>query len=135
MTENETNIDIAKFLEQLKNPPVDKLGYLSPIGRIQNIELVSPDNYQLEYSGERLRGATLFFKNKIVLADTLTDDDIYIILAHECTHATLFDTQLDSKDNYSEENMCDFMGVYGKHIIREVDRIYHLIMELIHKGE
>ena len=68
--------------------------------------------------GKRCRGTTHYFKREIYVDKDLSPEDKKQVLIHELAHATLYDTQIELKEEYSEENMCDFMAMYGSGIIR-----------------
>ena len=47
-------------------------------------------------------------------------------LAHELTHAFLFETQLNHKDLYTEEEVCRFIELYSFIILELVKEFYNI---------
>lgn len=83
-----------------------------------SITEVAGSDSSLLVDGKRCRGATHYFKREIYIDKDLTPEDKKQTLIHELSHATLYDTQIELKEEYSEENLCDFMAMYGAGIIR-----------------
>lgn len=77
------------------------------------IRLVSSDDAKLIVDGEKSWGAT-YFKSRIIYIDQSLDCTTRgEVLRHEITHAVIYETQFTQKHKYSEEDICDFVGMYG----------------------
>ena len=66
----------------------------------------------------RCRGTTHYYSREIFIDKDMSFYDKKQTLIHELTHATLYDTQIESKESYSEEDICEFMGIYGESILK-----------------
>lgn len=66
----------------------------------------------------RCRGTTHYYSREIYLDKDMCFQDKKQTLIHELTHATLYDTQIKSDETYSEEEICEFMGIYGESILK-----------------
>lgn len=83
-----------------------------------------PNNSMLLVDGTRCRGTTHFFHQQIILDNTLKQDTKYNVLCHELAHAFLYVTQLKDKDEFTEEEICNFTGNYARQIIRIADKYF-----------
>lgn len=101
--------------------------YVTPTGRVWKIKFVSPDSDNLIAHDRRCIGTTNYKSHIIYLSDTLIGAELYSTLCHEMSHACLFDTQIKQMETYDEEYLCDFMGMYGDHIITTA---HHIIEEM-----
>lgn len=81
------------------------------------IEVAGSDS-SLFIDGKHCRGATHYFNREIYINKDLTPEDKKQTLIHELVHATLYDTQIELKEEYSEENLCDFVAMYGEGVVR-----------------
>ena len=45
-------------------------------------------------------------------------------LCHELSHAFLNETQIEIKETFSEENLCEFIGMYSKKICEIADKYF-----------
>lgn len=82
---------------------------------------VPGNDSMLLVNGSRVRGATHFYHQSIYIDEGILPDDKRRVLMHELAHAFIYITQLDYKDKYSEENLCDFVAMYGDYIHRLAD--------------
>lgn len=84
---------------------------------------VESSNSLLLVDGKRCRGATHYYMNKIVLDKDMSLSDKESCLRHELTHAILYLTQaiVPEDDKYTEEQLCEFVGIYGGYINSIVD--------------
>ena len=87
---------------------------------ITNIEWevnVAPfGDHMLCVDGVQCRGSTHFETRRIYLSSELSGKDLFIVLVHELTHALIYDTQIERKESYNEENVCDLMSMYAKNV-------------------
>lgn len=87
-----------------------------------NILIVPNTNPELISNGCAAAGTTWFMQQKIYLSADLTKDTVKSVIAHELAHAFLLSTQIrpthqDAEiEHYSEEEMCNFVSMYGEQI-------------------
>lgn len=84
------------------------------------IEIPGNDSL-LMLDGERCQGITYFDSHKIYIDKDMMPDKKRNTLLHELVHAVLFSTQVEVKKKYTEENLCDFIGMYGDLIHNTAD--------------
>lgn len=75
---------------------------------------------------EKNIGLTLCKLGEIKLSSEIDKDLLYSTIIHELTHAYLFEYGMP-RDNYSQEDMCDFFGAYGTEIIENACKIQSLL--------
>lgn len=61
---------------------------------------------------------------KITISKNLDKQLSYSTIVHELTHAYLFECGIYDKE-YSNENVCNFFGAYGKDIMASAELIYN----------
>lgn len=74
-------------------------------------------------NGRMVAGLCQFFKNTIYIHKDLLVDRMRCVIIHELTHAYIEAYGLYHTSCEDDEGMCDFMGAYGRDIIKEADRI------------
>lgn len=72
----------------------------------------------------RCRGTTHYYHQSIYLDEGMLPNDKRRTLMHELSHAFLYLTQLNSKDNYTEEELCEFVSIYGDYIHKLADEYF-----------
>lgn len=77
----------------------------------------------LYVDGKQCRGVTRYFNREICINKDLLPCDKRQVLIHELTHAFIYDTQIETRDDYTEEHLCDFMAMYADDIIAAVDLV------------
>lgn len=97
---------------------------------IWEIAIVPNTNPELIVNGNAAAGATWFMQQKIYLSADLTKETVRSVIAHELAHAFLLSTQIRptgdaNEENYSEEEMCNFVSMYGEQIFVLTDKIYN----------
>lgn len=90
-------------------------------GKHWTIEERPTNDSFLYWENGRLTGSTHYFHKLIVIDETLLKESKETVLRHELTHAFLHETQIQQKDEYTEEELCDFVGIYGEQIQKIVD--------------
>lgn len=75
-------------------------------------EVAARDNLLL-VDGDYNDGVTHFTSRQIAINRDLLPDQKRHVVLHELTHAWLESTQIEIKEAYTEENLCEFMGLYG----------------------
>lgn len=89
------------------------------------INEVEPMHSMLLADGKRCVGTCHYHHQEIYLSNSLKQDTKHSTLCHELGHAFLMETQLDKKsENFSEEELCDFVGMYGKKICDIADKYF-----------
>lgn len=88
-----------------------------------NIFEVPGASTNLYIDGKHCRGVTRYLEREICVSSELSPCDKRQTLIHELAHAFLYDTQIEIKDEYTEENLCDFMAMYADDIIAAVDSV------------
>lgn len=66
--------------------------------------------------GTARAGTTWPMTLKMYLSDELKGDAIARVIAHELSHMYLHSTQISQQETWSEEELCEFMGIYGWNI-------------------
>lgn len=94
------------------------------------VSIVPNTNPELIVNGSAAAGTTWFMQQKIYLSADLTKDTARSVIAHELAHAFLCSTQIKpTKDAeyecYSEEEMCNFVSMWGEQIFALTDKIYN----------
>lgn len=90
-----------------------------------NWNIVLTDNKQdlIDRDGHLCKGTTSYKKSTIYISNEVSRENLAHLLRHELTHVYLYETQIRLTDNYSEEDMCEFIAIYGKRIIKKADTI------------
>lgn len=90
-----------------------------------NIIEVEKDNEKLKDDDNKLSyGTCRYYENAIYLDKNLCEAHKKKVLAHELTHAYIFSHLLKYSDNYTEEEVCEFLACYGKQIWNEVEEYF-----------
>jgi hypothetical protein len=71
-----------------------------------------------------LLGECNYESAKITISKNLDKPLLYSTIVHELTHAYLFEYGLYDK-KYSNENVCNFFGAYGKEIMASAELVYN----------
>lgn len=74
--------------------------------------------------GQSCAGTTWCGHQKIALSDELSGDHAHRIIAHELGHAILYATQACKPESYSEEDLCEFLGIYSRLLCMLEEDIY-----------
>ena len=83
---------------------------------------------------ERNIGLTLCKISEIRLAKDIDKDLLYSTLIHELVHAYLFEYGMP-RETYSQEDMCNFFGAYGKEIIENACKIIKFYDKELNQNE
>lgn len=89
-----------------------------------NVKEVEPTHSMLLIGDKRCSGTCHYHHQEIYLSNALKLDTMYNTLCHELSHAFLAETQLENKENFTEENLCEFVGIYGKKICEIADNYF-----------
>ena len=77
----------------------------------------------LKAAGKVCKGCTHYKDAEIYISVDTSARDKRRLLAHELSHAFLYETQVELKERYTEEDLCEFIAKFGDRIIKEVERI------------
>lgn len=88
------------------------------------IEIVKGDERLKDKEGKDCYGVCEFYENKIYLDKGLCENLKMKVLAHELTHAYIYSHLLTTPEQYSEEELCEFVSCYGKGIWNQVDEYF-----------
>lgn len=100
-----------------------------------DVVCVNSDNSMLLVNGNRCKGAAHFYHHKIYINKDLPHCEKLSTLRHELAHVFLYETQIQSKDEYTEEEMCEFMGIYGDTIVNIANECMKIEGKNIYQGE
>lgn len=96
------------------------------LNSLWDVKQVEPNDSLLLVGEQRCRGVTHYYHHLIVLDKTMRDDEKEATLRHELTHAYIKETQINvTKQEYSEEELCEFMGIYGELIYTQAKSVMY----------
>lgn len=75
---------------------------------------------------DRTIGLTSYKLGEIRLSKNLDKNLLYSTIIHELIHAYLFEYGMP-RDNYNQEDICNFFGAYGTEIIENACKIQSLL--------
>lgn len=88
------------------------------------IKEANSDSEELKLNEENVIGFCQPYTNTIYIDKTLKEYHKKRVLAHELTHAYIYSHLLTRPEKYSEEELCDFVALYGKQIWNQVDEYF-----------
>ena len=92
------------------------------------VELTEKDE-NLMVKGKRCKGCIVYKDNTIYIDKNITKDNQLYVLRHEMSHAVIYETQIELKEVYSEECLCEMVAMYGEFIITKakeiIDNLYN----------
>lgn len=87
-------------------------------------EIVYTVNKQdLNVDGKECKGCVHYSERRIYVHKNLSLEDKFKVLRHELTHAVLYETQIELKEYYTEEDMCELMSKYGAFIVEKTNEL------------
>jgi len=90
------------------------------------IKEVESSHSMLLVSGAVGQGTSHFLHKEIYLDKDLKLEHKQQVLRHELTHAFMCETQISKKDTFDEEELCEFVGLYGQCICEIVERYFYI---------
>lgn len=94
------------------------------------IELTDNIENLTNKEGNICKGTTSY-KNKTIYLDyKISEETAKHVLIHELTHVYIYETQLELKSYYNEEDLCEFVAMYGERVIKKAKSILKAV-----KGE
>lgn len=85
--------------------------------------LCTVSKQELEVNGKECKGCVHYSDRKIYVYKNLSLEDKFKVLRHELTHAVLYETQIELKEHYTEEDMCELMAKYGPFIVEKANEL------------
>lgn len=82
------------------------------------IEEVDTRSAELIVDNKSCFGVCKYLTQEIFIDASLKEDKKCQTLKHELTHAFLYCHLLEKKENYTEEELCEFVAIYSDEIIR-----------------
>lgn len=103
---------------------------------IWEIAVVPSTNPELIVNGVACVGTTWVMQQKIYLSEELNELTARSVIAHELTHAFLYSTQIQVKDEktYTEEEVCELISKWGDAILSLTDEIYRELYREVKNG-
>lgn len=80
------------------------------------IILVPTTSSNLIVNGNACYGVCNHYEKKIYLDKELPDDQMRRTVVHELTHAFITSYFIERKEHYTEEDLCEFVAIYGEEI-------------------
>lgn len=94
-----------------------------------DVEFCDTESEKLYVKSQYCFGVFSGFEGKIYLNNRMTQSLCKITLIHEITHAIIQYSQIDGrKDSYTEENVCEMMGMYAPQITSAADEIMRRVI-------
>lgn len=97
-------------------------------GNVWSIE-ITENKDDLIVEGKFCKGAIHYKDSRIFIYFDTSDKDRKRLLLHELSHAVLYETQIELKEKYTEEDLCEFVAKYGLYIIE----LYNNLIEYLTK--
>lgn len=98
-----------------------------------NVYLIDRDNPILNTANARYDGVTVYHDHTIYISDGLDETATKETVYHEVTHA--FNHSLyGHKTNLTDEDLCNFIGCYGRNIYNVAETICEKIIKLNKKS-
>lgn len=97
-------------------------------GSTWRIVLTDDKNNLRDNIGHICKGITSYKNSTVYIDIDISRDNMIHIIRHELSHIYLYETQIKSsllKDDiiYSEEDLCEFLAIYGSRIINKSNNI------------
>lgn len=96
-------------------------------GQLWTIETVNSHDASLMANGESCFGTAWPAKMKIFISNELSGDRLKRTIKHELTHAYINATQCSRNETFSEEELCDFIAIYGEAICDDTERVFETL--------
>ena len=97
--------------------------------------LVNSHNPSLIVDGTVCTGSMWSAQRQIYVSNELDKFALKRTLTHELAHAVVYATQFVTPEQYNEEQMCDFMAIYGETIVKKVETVYSQILFELENGD
>lgn len=77
------------------------------------VHKASANDPGLYVDGTARRGACWLGKAEIFISDELRGDQLFRVVMHELAHAYIYSTQAITPESWSEEDVCELIGIYA----------------------
>ncbi len=104
--------------------------YIDIYGVSWTVSFVPTNHSALARNGYYAMGTCLHKTQEIFIAYGQPQESEYNTIAHELTHAVLYQMTLD-KDNYDCEDMAKFVGTYASYIVEQTKSIIEKLRGLV----
>ena len=94
------------------------------VDQTYTIEEVNSLDARLMLNGKQCYGVVQYGLQHIIIDQSPLLSSKIETLRHELCHAFIRETQLSIRDTYTEEEVCEMVGIYGPQIIRMADKFY-----------
>lgn len=88
-----------------------------------NIQLVEPDNGNLLVDDTWRCGSCCVAGGKIYIDNALSDEVTRRTLIHEITHTYIYAYGHAKRDDYKDEDVCEFVSAFGSAIIYDAEAV------------
>ena len=82
-------------------------------GQQWSVQAVEAHDPGLFANGDECRGTCWCGKSEIYLSKELSGDQVPRVVMHELVHAYIYATQAVKPENWTEEDMCELIAIYG----------------------
>ena len=92
--------------------------------------VVLTDNKEdLMANGKLCKGCTHYTESTIFISTDTSPKDRIRLLLHELSHAFIYETQIELKQSYTEEDLCEFMAKLGPAIMSVYKDLIPILLE------
>lgn len=94
-------------------------------GQPWEVYMASSHDAVLIVDGKDCMGTTWVVDHRIYINTSVNAMMAEHVVRHEVTHAVLYSSQITTPEQFSEENVCDFIGDWGP----EIERVSKIILK------
>ena len=94
-------------------------------GQPWEVYIACPHDANLIVDGKDCMGTTWQSTHRIYISTSINEMMAEHVVRHEVAHAVLFSSQISVPEQFSEENVCDFVGDWGP----EIERVSRIILK------
>ena len=89
--------------------------------------VLTEDKKQLLLNGTLCKGVVNYKDITIFIDKSITSSQLERLIPHELAHIVIYVTQFQRKDIFTEEDLCDFMALYGSYISKKSKEVIRKI--------
>lgn len=105
-------------------------GKLTIVDQEWEVYIADAHDPELIANGVDCAGTTWCGHFKIFLSNELRGSRLKRTIRHEITHAFIYSSQCDIPETFDEEQICEFVAIYGNKIIEISDEIFVTVNEI-----
>ena len=105
-------------------------GNLTIVDQEWKIYTADAHDPELIADGRACTGTTWCGHFKIFLSNELRGSRLLRTIRHEITHAFIYSSQCEVPETFNEEQICEFVAIYGDKIIEISDEIFVTVNEI-----